>query len=147
MPKKKTSKPKAGTPVTKFNQTNVGAILEECREALAPIAEKYGLVLDRKGRTYHHDALPVMFQMLVKKTDEDGNVITADGKAFIEQAVFYGLKPEDLGQEFTSRGKKFRITGLKPRSRKYPVLAEEVATGKTYKFPAEAVKAGLSRAA
>lgn len=135
------------TKITKFDRASVRQILAECEEALRPVAEKYGLTLDRKGKTYYQDALPVMYQLLVTKMDEDGNVLSADAKAFQEQAFLYGLEPSDLGREFKSRGDTFRITGLKPRSRKYPVLAKNVKTGKTFKFPAESVKAGLKTAA
>ena len=134
-------------PVTKFGRANVRAILEECRQALEPIAEKHGLTLDRKGRTYASDALPVMFQLLIKEMGADGQEMTTDGKAFVRHAVSFDLDPTDLGREFTSRGRTFRITGLLPKSYKYPILATNTATGKTLKFPAETVKAGLKRAA
>ena len=134
-------------PVAQFNQTNVKAILEECREALKPIAERHGLTLDRKGRTYAGDALPVMFQLLVKELNADGQEMTTDGKAFVRYASEFDLDPADLGKEFTSRRRAFRIIGLLPRSPKYPILAVNVETGKTHKFPTEMVKAGLERVA
>lgn len=133
--------------IKKFDRASVRQILEECEEALRPIAEKYGLTLDRKGRTYRSDSLPVMYQFMVTEKDEDGNVLSAEAKDFVARAVLYGLEPEDLHREFKSRGNTYRITGLKPRSRKYPILGEDVRTGKTYKFPLETVKAGLKRAA
>ena len=139
--------PKKTKTVTKFGGANVKAILEECREALEPIAEKYGLTLDRKGRTYASDALPVMFQLLIKELGADGQEMTTDGKAFVRYASSFDLDPADLGREFTSRGNTFRITGLKPKSYKFPILAANVKTGKTFKVPAETVKAGLKRAA
>lgn len=134
-------------PVTKFTPSNVRMILEECREALEPIAEKHSLVLDNKGRTYYRDSLPVLFQFLVKEEDEDGNALKAEAKDFLKVGRMFGFEPGDLGKEFQTRGETFRITGLKPRSRKYPVLAENVRTGKSYKFPADVVKAALERAA
>lgn len=133
--------------IKKFDRASVRTILEECEEALRPIAEKHGLTLNRKGRTYYPDSLPVMYQFLVTEKDEDGNVLTAEAKEFQKRAVMYGLEPEDLHREFVNGGDTFRITGLKPRSRKYPILGENVRTGKTYKFPLETVKAGLKRAA
>lgn len=134
-------------PVTKFTNTNVRQILSECEEALRPIAEKYGLTLDQKGKSYRRDALPVMYQFLVRETDEEGNEMSSEGKEFQRRAPWLGLEASDLNREFTSRGRKYRITGLNPRGRKYPILAEEVRTGKKYKFPVEVVKAGLEKAA
>jgi hypothetical protein len=134
-------------PLTQFNQVNVRAILEECREALEPVAEKYGLTLDRKGRTYQHDSLPVMFQLLVKQMTEDGTVLTAAAKEFQRYAPMYGFDKDDLGKTFTTHQGSYRISGWKPRSRKYPILGECVRSGKTFKFMVEQVKAGLKKAA
>lgn len=138
---------KAKTTLKQFDGTSVRRIMDECRAALEPIAEKYGLVLDRKGSTYHRDALPVMLQFMIKDVDEDGNVLTAEAKAFQKYAVMFGLKAEDLGREFMFRGETFRVVGLRPKSPKFPVLAENVRTGKTFKFREADVLAGLQRAA
>jgi hypothetical protein len=135
------------TTIKQFDGTSVRKIMDEAREALEPIAEKYGLVLSRKGSTYHRDSLPVMLQFLIKQTDTDGNILTAEAKDFQKYAVMFGLKPEDLGREFVSRGETFRITGLKPKSPKFPVLAENVRSGKSFKFPEAVVLAGLKKAA
>ena len=40
----------------------------------------------------------------------------------------------ELGSEFVDRGETFTITGLNPRSTKYPVLVTR-ADGKRFKFP------------
>lgn len=141
------TKTKKTKTIKKFDRTTVRKILAECEEALRPIAEEYGLTLDRKGRTYYADSLPVMYQFLVTEKDEDGNVLTAEAKDFQKYAPMHGLDADDLHREFVSGGDKFRITGFKPRSRKYPILGENVRTGKTYKFTLETVKAGLKRAA
>lgn len=139
--------PKADTKLTQFDGPLVRAIMDECRDALAPIAEKYGLTLDRKGRTYQRDALPVMFQLLIKQTDSAGVTVDRNGLEFKRYAIMFGLSPDDLGREFTTYQGTYRICGLKPRSEKYPVLAENVRTGKIYKFPSEAVKASLAKGA
>jgi hypothetical protein len=127
--------------ISRFDGPSVHAILDECHAALAPIAEKYGLTLDRKGRTYQREALPVMFQFLIAKTDADGVTLDAQGMDFQRYAQTFDLEPSDLGREFNvPEGKRFRICGLNVRSPKYPVMAEEVRTGKKFKFSVERVK-------
>jgi hypothetical protein len=135
------------TTIKEFTNPLVREIMDECEEALRPIAEKYGLTLDHKGRTYRRDALPVMFQLLITEKDEDGNKLSAAARDFQKYAIMFGLEADDLHREFVHQGDRFRITGVKPRSRKFPILGENVRTGKTYKFPVETVKAGLKRAA
>jgi hypothetical protein len=88
-----------------------------------------------------------MYQFLIKEIGKDGGELTAAGKDFINYASMYGLEPSDLGKEFKSRGKTYRITGFKPRSHKYPILAVNVRTGKAFKFMVEDVKGKLKLAA
>lgn len=135
--------------IKEFTRSNVRDILEDCRKALGPVAEKYGLTLDDKGRTFYRDRLPVMFQLLIPEVDADGNAMDSKAKDFMRLAAAYGLSKDDYQAEFQSNGRTFRITGLNHRARGYPVLAEDVKTGRTYKFAAGRVKAALdhSRAA
>ena len=46
------------------------------------------------------------------------------------------IKKDDLGKTFDHMGDTYVITGCKPRSTKYPILAEHIYSKKTYKFPA-----------
>jgi hypothetical protein len=133
--------------IQQFDGALVRKIMEETEKALKPIAEKYGLVLDRKGRTYHRDSCPVMYQFLVKETGARGEVLTAAAKDFQKYAARFGLAATDLGREFRRNGTFFRIVGMKPKSHKYPVLAMNVSTGKTFKFAAEDVETALKLAA
>ena len=132
-----------------FTRGNVRDILDDCRKALEPVAEKYGLTLDDKGRTFYRDRLPVMFQLLIPQKDADGNEMDSKAKDFVRLAAAYGLSKDDYLAEFRSNGRTFRITGLNHRARGYPVLAEDVQTGKTYKFAVGRVRTALdqSRAA
>ena len=65
-----------------------------------------------------------------------------EAQDFRQYADMFGLKPDDLGRTFLDRGRRFTIVGLLPRSRSYPVLAQN-DRGTRYKFPVEAVKAGF----
>jgi hypothetical protein len=66
-----------------------------------------------------------------------GEVVTKEALDYDHNRARRGL-PE-RGTQFTSRGTLYTITGFKPRSRKYPVLATR-ADGRTFKFPIDAVK-------
>jgi len=133
--------------ITEFTRANVRELMAEVKKALEPVAERYGLTLDRKGRSFYRDKVPVMFELLVTKEDENG--VALDGKAqeFKRHASLMGMKASDLGREFTYAGKVYRITGMNRRAKKYPILAEDVRQGKSYKFPADFVREALKSAA
>jgi hypothetical protein len=52
----------------------------------------------------------------------------------------YGLTKEDYNKEFILNGKAYRVTGIKPNSRKTPILATRVSDNVVYKVSAEYVK-------
>lgn len=132
--------------ITEFKRGNVRDLMGEVQAALEPIAEKYGLTLDRKGNTYHRDRLPVMLQFLIATQDTDGNDLSASAQAFQKNAQFFGLETTDLGRKFFSNGDLFRVTGLSTRAKRYPVLAVRVRDNRGYKFSAERVYSLLQKA-
>ena len=72
---------------------------------------------------------------------DDGEVFSEEAEAFNKYAVLFDLQSDWLGKTFKStRGREFKITGLKPGNRKYPVIATALDDGKSYKFPAASVR-------
>jgi len=55
----------------------------------------------------------------------------------------YGFEPEHLGNVFHLGKNSYKITGLKTANRKYPILADDLANGKSYKFSPESVRLAL----
>lgn len=119
---------------TTVNRQTAKAIGAEVKEALEQVAAKHGMVLEYKGVTY--DPTGMIRPRVELKT------ASADKSEFSMWATSYGLEPKDFGAEFSSNGRLFRISGISPRSPKRPILCEEVATGRTFKF----TPAGVTRA-
>jgi hypothetical protein len=132
--------------ITKFDRDNVRQINAEAEVLLRPLAEKYGLVLDKKRGCFGQEELPVLLQFLVRKEDAEGNAMTAIAQDFVRFAQLFGLAPTDLNREFSNDGgaTKFRVTGLNRKAQKTPVIAENLRNGKSYRFRAEQVKFLLS---
>jgi hypothetical protein len=133
------------TKITTFrnNKATIREIMSKIEAAIAPIAAEYGLTIKRKGCTYTPEMLPIALQLLVRKEDSDGCTLTPEASTFQLLCLAYGFKPTDLGREFTVAGKRFRISGLKPKAVRFPILAEAVDTGKPYKFHEDTVKQAL----
>lgn len=110
----------------------------EVAEALQAVAERHGLTVAVRGGTYDTTGL---YRPKVEFKTAD-----ADREEFARYASMFGLEADDFGKTFTSNGREFRVSGVAPRSPKRPILAVEVATGKTYKFADAAVKMALRSA-
>lgn len=87
----------------------------------------------------------VTFKVELAELADNGEAQTREISNFKKYAAILGLKPEDLGRTFESRGKTLKIIGCKPSSSKYPILAQDVNTGRHFKFPAAYVKNLLER--
>ena len=80
--------------------------------------------------------------ILVGNTTEDRTLAEKEG--FASQSYMYGLSPDDYEKSFIENGKTYKIFGIKPRNRKYPVLARN-GKGTVYKFSASKVQLALGR--
>ena len=123
-------------------------LLKELRadinEALAAVGEKHNVRISAKGATYDPDGANGSFKLEVLSIGASGDVHDKAATSFVERCRLYGLKPEDLGRTFKNGGLTFTVSGLKPLARSMPILATDSASGKTYKFTAESVKALLA---
>lgn len=128
----------------KIGKEGAKSIHEDCKRALDIVGRKYNLEVTARNARYSNNEMTVRFVFRTKTTDADGNRVTPEANAFKAQAWLHGLKPEDLGKVFKSGDKTFKITGLVPRRRKYPIQATCVENGKGYKFGANQVVAALA---
>lgn len=82
----------------------------------------------------------VTFKIEMSEVAEDGTVESPAVMAFRALAGVHGLSPDDLGREFDHNGRRFKVVGLNPKAKRYPVNCEQVGTGKAYKFSATTVR-------
>ena len=124
-----------------INRTTVKMLRSEIQDALVSLGEKHGLEFNVGGASFSSNN--VRFKVDANVIGDDGEAFSQEAEDFGSLASMYGFEPEDLGKEFSYGGETYKITGLKPRRRKYPVSAEGIRNGKGYKFPADMVKAAL----
>lgn len=111
--------------------------------ALGSLSAELGVSFDLGKIAYELDgskakiALEVRSETAPSKTDE----AKAD---FLTYAPLFGAKPEDYGRKVVFGGTEYRITGIKPQSRRFPFTAERVRDGKGFKLPFEALGRGSS---
>ena len=130
--------------ISTIDRSTCRSLSEEIEKALQPLAEKYGLKITRGNASYGDSNLTL--KVNVATVAADGTAVTKEAESFKMNAERFGLHADDLGRTFDCRGRQVRLIGAKPRSPKYPLLVEEVDSGKVFKFTAEGVRAGLARA-
>lgn len=124
--------------------------------ALDIVAKKHGLVIDLGKCSFGPDQFNFKGTAVVPKIVHPANpldivegakpvyVASKEALDFVKNFWKFGLLKEDLGREFVSQGRAFKIVGAKPTNWKMPILAETKG-GKRFKFSPETVKRALNR--
>jgi hypothetical protein len=132
-----------------INRLTLRSFVVEAEILLAEIGERYGVSVCVKNGSFQPDgsAASLRLELVTKLSEEQKEAkgltdvpdkFRKEASDFTARAFLYGLKPEYLGQTFCSRGKTYRVIGLKPNSPKYPVLVQQ--GGQVYKLSDREVK-------
>jgi hypothetical protein len=115
----------------KMNKATTERIRARAAALLEPLETEFGVKVAAKRGSYGtgHCALTFEFAEVT-----DGITQTREAEAFKTLAGMYGLKADDLGRKFVYNGDTFKLVGISPQSRKYPLLAERCRDGKGMKF-------------
>ena len=124
--------------MTEIDRPFLNKAREHIDKALAAVGEELGVNL-QLGNCRYTPGESFTFKLEGLALGEDGKAVSKEASDFVMLATSFGLKPEDLGKEFVSRGETFKITGLNLKAKKYPIQAEMLSNGKSYKFPADTV--------
>ena len=125
-----------------FNKTNCKLLIDKIVESTKSLEKEFGVKIKSKSARYTADSLNVKFEIL--KVDGSGSIIKNED-TFKLYAKMYGLEPEDLGKTFQYKNEMYKITGINPRSKKYPIEVINVINKKGYKFPVPYVKVALGK--
>ena len=126
--------------VTEFTGATCNAMAQEIVEAVQAIAKKHGVSI-RKGRgKYTPETWTCKLEVSVLNTS--GEAMTKERTELEQYGAGIGLK-DAYGKVFTVQGKRFKVIGLSMSRPKYPVIGEEVGTGKRYKFQIGSVTRNL----
>jgi hypothetical protein len=99
----------------------------------ADFEKKFDVKVSMGGARYGESN--ATFKIEASDKAADGTVLNKTVEAFKHDAKYYGLDADDFGKTFVFRRETFKISGLKPRSTRFPILATRT-DGKTFKFPA-----------
>ena len=125
--------------IKSFDRQNLKMLSADINEALQAVAKDYGIAIKTNGGTYDH----VSFRLKVEcSLMQDGKAITKEETSFKQYASMYGMNPEDLGKNIIVGGKAYKVMGLRPSARRFPILAERY-DGKRFCLPLSSVKHAL----
>ena len=115
----------------------------ELFNACQSVAKSYGLVVEG-GELSDIDlrnSFSIDFRVGIPLSD--GKLYSSDKALFEALAPQFGLMPSDYQKTFFYRSDVYKIVAINPNRPKYPIIANRVADGKTFKFTANSVAAYL----
>ena len=132
------SKSKMKTEIREINKNLLAELRREIDGLLLEVGKKYDLNLKVGNASYSSTYFTLKVEGSI--VAEEGVATTREQLDFKDYAESHGLSPDDLFKTFETNGEAYEIVGLKPRSKKYPIIARVVGTEKRYKFPATSIK-------
>ena len=124
-----------------MNKAELKHIRSRIDETLKALGEELCMQFHAGNCSYQEDR--GTFKLEFIKRNENGTVTSQARKDFAKYSYMHGLKPEDIDRIFENRGEKYRVTGLLPRRRKYPIEAKRIKDGKCFIFGIDTVKREL----
>jgi len=126
--------------ITKIDRASCKKLRHLLNAELAPLAHRTGLKIEPGNASFD----PAGFVTFKVRVELDG--FDRDKHEYLESYyAIPGLEPEHYHTEFYY-GRKYKLVGVKPRSPKYPIVAEALEGpdgGKRFKLPRVAVAAIL----
>lgn len=122
--------------INSLDRTAVRRINDDIQSALDAVAKRYGVQIKVGNSRFSNTNCTTKID--ISTVNEGGTVMTKEATDFNRFAANFGITKK-LGDTFDFRYDRYEITGLKPRSSKYPVLAKSLSNGKIFKFPANVI--------
>jgi len=123
--------------ITSLDKNNLKTLRSAMESALEQVTKQYGVKFRVGSARFSPDA--ATFKVEVATVSTDGVVNTKKVAEFKHCCHQYGLKEEHLGVYITYNGMQYKISGLFLSSWRYPILADRISDGKTFKLPESAV--------
>lgn len=119
--------------IEKFDRATLRQLREKLDSAVADVLEEMGLSGEIGNIRFSETHFTAKLEVGI------GNPANVAYQQFEDHAWKFGLTGDHFGKTFTYAGEQFTVCGIKPKSKKYPIIAKN-ARGTEYKFPVHAVK-------
>jgi hypothetical protein len=120
--------------ILQIDRQTVRQLREAIDENLKEIADEMGVEIKAGSATFSREG-HVTFKVECSLIGKNGEVQTKEAIDFKTYEGRHGLPLSLLGQTFSLGTTQYKLVGYKPRSKKFPIVAECVQTRKKYKIP------------
>ena len=130
-------------PITQFTKANCRFLREELDAALKDVGDRLGIKLRAGNIRFDSNTAKIAVEASVRTAT--GEVVSRHAAPFKQLCALYGFKPEDLGRRLVLQGREHKLTGLRPRAARMPMVITR-DDGKVFHASVELVKGGFAMA-
>lgn len=128
--------------IESFNKENLKELKKAINNSLGLIGRTFGIEIKLGSVSYGEYNFTGKLEANLES--KDGEIFTKEAVAYKKYCTTYGLEPDWLGKEFKYKTKTYKVIGLSPSARTYPVICS--SGDSTYKFPIETIQFSLQKA-
>ncbi len=129
------------TKITKFTSSNLDAVHADVIKAMQEVCDKHGIAYKKGGTRYSDSTAKFSIELLAAAGE---GAITADKGLYEKYASRKGLNPKAFGVEFEATdGNLYTVSGIKPKGKKYSLLAVAKSNDKQYGMPLDMLPAKI----
>jgi len=120
-----------------ITREKVISIQEKIKQAIAEIEKSENVKIDFGTLSFNPQKYSTsMTVTTMEKSERVESVLERTCRSI-------GFTQNVIGMSFEFRGDKYEVTDIKTKNRKYPVIAVEMRTKKSYKFSVETIRKAL----
>ncbi|MCK5644995.1 MAG: hypothetical protein KAJ19_29615 [Gammaproteobacteria bacterium] len=124
-----------------FNRKNLNTFRSEINTALAAIEAKHGVKFEIGRITFTDNNFRTRLEC-TSASDKSGNAVDPRQTKFEANSWKFNIAKDAFGKTFSKGGRKYKIVGLNPRAKKYPLQCE-APNGQQWKMPLDSLPTNL----
>lgn len=124
-----------------FNRKNLPSFRLEIEQALAAVEAKHNVKFELGRITFTDNNFRTKLECTTT-ADRSGNTVDPRQVKFDANSWRYNIAKDAFGKTFSKGGRKYKIVGLNPRAKKYPLNCE-APNGQQWKMPISSLPQNL----
>ena len=130
--------------ITNFSQLSSAefdVLRKEIDLALQSVGVKYNITLKTGNCRYTNTNASIKIEACI--ISELGESLNREVQDFKDHCTLFGLKLSDLGRTFNQGRKTYKIVGIRMSAKRYPIVIEDINTGKKVACTESLIKQNL----
>lgn len=125
--------------ISTIDRASHKVIAQRITETLKDLGKELGVTLESSGGQFGGTTGMVKIQVSVEAVGTGPGALSGIETEYRRHMDYMRLNPDSFGQTFFSQGVGYRVSGINPNAPKYPIQANRIHDGVTFRFPSSII--------